>query len=469
MFKFTVNGVEYGEDVEVSHSVTSTLFGELSIGNATSAVLNYQGYLDDVPDGAEIRRFLEVDGEWKPAGVFFLNTKTVQDDLWTIEAVDAMRKAAVPWIPEQDLEFPMHMDRAVQLMADVVGIEIDPRSQFESKYAIDYPTENYTIRDHFGFIAAAHGGNMIITPEGKLRLVRMYGEPNATHFVGDEYVSLTDNGTWPPVSRVTLMRDSSNGVTSGDDTGTEITGTCFSATQEMADDILGRLKGIQYRAYECGAPSVQPTVELGDVAEFDLLTGIVVQINDDGRGYPSLSAPGQQEIQEKYPDDGPLTMEMRREIKSARAELSKSASEIRAEVSGLKSDLDTTTDDIQGQLDDTASRLDQVEQSASLGVTQDQVTIAIKEAVDGINSITTETNGKFDKNGLTISQTDSDTTTTIDSVGLFVTDYSGGVVLSVRGDTAMIRNIQCLESLDVCGLVRIQKEGDTLYGYWEGG
>lgn len=469
MYKFTVNGVEYTEDVEVAHNVTPTLFSELSIGNATSAVLNYQGYLDDVPDEAEIRRFIEVNGEWKPAGVFFLNTKTVQDELWTIEAVDAMRKAAVPWVPSQDLEFPMPMDEAVQLMAEVVGIEIDPRSQFESKYTIDYPTENYTIRDHFGFIAAAHGGNMIITPEGKLRLVRMYGEPNATHSVGDDYVSLTDNGTWPPVSRVTLMRDSSNGVTSGDDTGTEIVGTCFSATQDMADDILRRLKGIQYRAYECSAPGVPPTVELGDVVEFDLLTGIVAQINDDGQGYPSLSAPGQQEIQERYPDDGPLTAEMRRELKSARAELTKSASEIQAAVSGLKSDLDTATDDLQGQLTDQAGKLDELEQKTSLTVTQEQVEIIVSEAVAGVDSVTTSTGFKFDDIGMTISSTESEFSALARPFGFYIKRGEENVMVADNNGVEAI-NLTVNKYLSIGGLARLEPYGiDRVGCFWIGG
>lgn len=468
MYKFTVNGTEYTQDVEKSHSVTPILFEKLSIGNAASAVLSYQGYLDDVPDEAEIRRFIEVDGEWKPAGVFFLNTKTVQDELWTIEAVDAMRKAAVPWVPSQDLKFPMPMDEAVQLMADVVGIEIDPRSQFESKYTIDYPTENYTIRDHFGFIAAAHGGNMIITPEGKLRLVRMYGEPNATHSVGDDYVSLTDNGTWPPVSRVTLMRDSSNGVTSGDDTGTEIVGTCFSATQDMADDILRRLKGIQYRAYECNAPGVPPTVELGDVVEFDLFTAMVAQINDDGQGYPSLSAPGQQEIQERYPDDGPLTAEMRRELKSARAELTKSASEIRAEVSGLKSDLDTATDDLQGQLTDQAGKLDELEQKTSFTVTQEQVEIIVSEAVAGVDSVTTSTGFKFDDIGMTISSTESEFSALARPFGFYIKRGEENVMVADSDGVEAI-NMKVKNFL-IIGKARFEPYGADRVGcFWIGG
>ena len=469
MYKFTVNGVEYTEDDEISHSVTPILFESLSIGNATSAVLNYQGYLDDVPDEAEIRRFVYVDVEWKPAGVFFLNTKDEQDGLWTIEAVDAMRKANVPWVPSQELEFPMPMDEAVRLMAEVVGIEIDPRSEFESKYTIDYPTENYTIRDHFGFIAAAHGGNMIITPEGKLRLVRMYGEQNATHSVGDDYVSLTDNGTWPPVSRVTLMRDSSNGVTSGDDTGTEIVGTCFSATQDMADDILSRLKGIRYQAFECNAPGVPPTVELGDVVEFDLFTAMVAQINDDGQGYPSLSAPGRQEIQEKYPDDGPLTTEMRRELKSARAELTKSASEIQAEVSGLKTDLDTATDNLQGQLTDQAGKLEELEQKTSLTVTQDQVEIIVSEAVSGINSVTTETGFRFDDEGITVSSTESEFSALTRPYGFYVKRGEENVMVADSEGVETI-NLTVNKYLKIGGLARLEPYGADRVGcFWIGG
>ncbi|OUN20812.1 hypothetical protein B5G37_11780, partial [Pseudoflavonifractor sp. An85] len=340
VYKFSIDGVEMGENTESDHSVTHSLFENPSIGNAPSASLHYEVYADAIQRGQKIQRYVRLErgkqvSEWLPAGVFFVNTADVEDGLWTVDAVDSMRKANVPWIPEQNLEFPMPMDKVMELTAQIVGVEIDPRSEFEATYSLDYPTEEYTIRNLWQYVAAAHGGNIIITQEGKLRLVKMYGERDTATVADGDYTSLVNNGKWPPVSRVTLMRDQSNGDTAGDDTGTEIKGTCFTATQEMVTDILGRLQGIEYQAYSCSAAGLDPAAELGDAVDFGGLHGLVCRIEDDGYGFPNISFPGERQMDELYPEDGPITSEMKREIGKARAEITKTAEEIRLKISSV--------------------------------------------------------------------------------------------------------------------------------------
>lgn len=474
-FKFSVDGVEMDENSESGHSVALSLLDELSIGNAVSASLSYQVWADSITAGQKIERFVRLENgsqasEWLPAGVFFVNTADVEDGLWNVEAVDAIRKANVPWSPSQDLEFPMPMDKVMELTAAIVGVEIDPRSEFEATYHLDYPTEGYTIRNLWQYVAAAHGGNIIITPAGKLRLVRMYGDRDLTNVVEGDYTSLTDNGKRPPVSRVTIMRDQSNGDTAGDDTGTEIKGTCFTADQAMVDDILGRLKDIEYQAYSCSAAGLDPAAELGDAVDFGELQGIIFRIDDDGYGFPNLSCPGERMIDEKYPDDGPLTSEMKREIGKARSEITKTAQEISLEVSGYKSTTDAALDSIQGQLEQAGDRIGELEQKAELSVTQSEVAISIKEAVDGINSVTTETGATFDKNGLTIEQSESNTVLTADSTGFHVKDRSGGMVMDVSNGNVDTKNIRVSTYLTISDAFRIE-ETDDGHGalYWTKG
>ena len=367
VYKFSVDGVEMGENTESDHSVTHALFENLSIGNAPSASLHYEVYADSIERGQKICRSVRLErgkqvSEWLPAGVFFVNTADVEDGLWTVEAVDAMRKANIPWIPQQNLEFPMPMDKVMELAAQIVGVEIDPRSEFEATYSLDYPTEEYTIRNLWQYVAAAHGGNIIITPEGKLRLVKMYGEHDVVTVADGDYTSLVNNGKWPPVSRVTLMRDQSNGDTAGDDTGTEIKGMCFTATQEMVADILGRLQGIEYQAYSCSAAGLDPAAELGDAVDFGGLHGLVCRIEDDGYGFPNISFPGERQMDELYPEDGPVTSELKREIGKARAEITKTAEEIRLEVSSsisaVREDLDGFSNTVTGSLEGLQAQID---------------------------------------------------------------------------------------------------------------
>ena len=200
-YQFDINGVIYGQDMEVSHSVDNGLFEEFGIGNAACAQLSLSMFADNIPRAATIRRYIRlVNGEqvseWLPAGVFFVNRRAEDDGRWTIEAFDAMRKADVPWDPDQSLNFPLPMDKAVREFARIMGVEIDPRTYVNPAYTIDYPAtdpeseepvdNNYTIRQELQWIAATHGGNWIMTGEGKLRLVPLSGEPEETHYLVTE-------------------------------------------------------------------------------------------------------------------------------------------------------------------------------------------------------------------------------------------------------------------------------------------
>ena len=201
-YRFDINGVIYGPDVEVSHNVDNGLFEEFGIGNAACAQLSMSLFANEIPRGATIKRYVRlVNGdrfsEWLPAGVFFTNRRTEDDGYWTIEAFDAMRKADRPWEPDQFLNFPLPMDEAVRELARLMEVEIDPRTSVSHAYTIDYPTtdpdnpdpadNNYSIRQELQWIAAAHGGNWIMTGEGKLLLVPLGSEPDETRYLVTEH------------------------------------------------------------------------------------------------------------------------------------------------------------------------------------------------------------------------------------------------------------------------------------------
>lgn len=191
-YKFIINGVEYGKDAEVSHSVESQLFEEFGIGNACCATLKLAVVADNIPRAATIKRYLRlVNGTqataWIPKGTFFTNKRSRDGDYWEIEAYDAMRKADVVWEPAQSLTFPMSMPAAVNLFCQMMGVKLDKRTVLNSAYTIDYPANDYTIRNELCFIAAAHGGNWIMTDEGNLLLVPLLSMPEETNYLITEY------------------------------------------------------------------------------------------------------------------------------------------------------------------------------------------------------------------------------------------------------------------------------------------
>ena len=191
-YGFDINGVWYGPEAEVEHSVDSGLYEEFGIGNATIAQLSISLYADDIPYGATIKRYIRLKNgdqvsEWLLKGIFFANRRAEDDGYWTIEAFDSMRKAENVWEPDQSLEFPLSMPDAVAEFARIMGVEVDPRTSLNAAYTIDYPANDYTIRNELCYIAAAHGGNWIVTDEGKLLLIPLLSIPEETNYLVTEY------------------------------------------------------------------------------------------------------------------------------------------------------------------------------------------------------------------------------------------------------------------------------------------
>ena len=106
-----------------------------------------------------------------------------------------MRKADASWEPDQSLNFPLSMPDAVAEFARIMGVEVDPRTQLNPAYTIDYPAsdpdsetgEYYSIRQELQWIAAAHVGNWVMTGEGKLLLVPLLSIPPETNHLVTEY------------------------------------------------------------------------------------------------------------------------------------------------------------------------------------------------------------------------------------------------------------------------------------------
>jgi len=337
-YKFIINGVEHTEADEEEHEVHKTLFESFGIGNATIAQLNLSIYAESIPSGAKIERMMRLasgDGQtvsdWMPAGVFFASRRALDDGKWTVEAYDSMRKAGTVWVPDQSLEFPMTMPDAVAEFCRIMDVELDPRTVLNAEYTIDYPTNDYTIRNCLCFVGTANCGNWVITPEGKLYLVPLI--PTGTpHAVGLDLMQFVDNGARKAVTRVTLKVDSEQVLTAGGDYGVEVVADCPYATQTMVNALLAKLEGFVYHPYEAVEAMLDPAAELGDLVEVGDITSIIVTMDDDGEGFPDISAPGGQELNDEYPEIGPMSQEINRKLAETRSQLTKTASEINAKV-----------------------------------------------------------------------------------------------------------------------------------------
>ena len=236
-------------------------------------------------------------------------------------------------------------------------------------------------------------------------------------FVGLGVTSVEDNGTLPPISRVTLMVDDNNAITAGDDTGREIVADCPFATQEMVNALLANLQGYQYHAYTASDAGIDPAVELGDAVTVGGIYSVVSRIEDDGTGYPSIAAPGEAELEDEYPSVGPVTQTFNRQISETRSLISKTSEEIllkvENELEGLSSSFSVQLQQIQsqvtglnGQVSSITQKVDNITLSVSNGSTSSSISLSVGGVV--VSSQNIQMNGLVTFTGL------ANGTTTID-------------------------------------------------------
>lgn len=191
-YAFDIGGEWYDSWSEASHSVENGLYTEFGIGNASTAKLSLTLYAENIPFGAVIERYVcLVNGdeysEWIPKGIFFTSRRSEEDGLWHIEAFDAMRKAETVWKPDPGIRFPMPMKGAVEVIAGIIGVQVDSRTEINPSYSMDYPGDTCTCRQILQWIGVAHGGNWIMSDEGKLLLVPLLSAPVESWYLIDEH------------------------------------------------------------------------------------------------------------------------------------------------------------------------------------------------------------------------------------------------------------------------------------------
>ena len=188
-YKVLIDNEEYIDADIRSANIERPLFDQLSIGNACEATLKIVFRKKTViPTTAKMIPYALVNNQWEQLGVFYLDERSIKPTgIMTVVAYDSMLKADKVWVPDQSLEFPMPMDDAVDIIAELMGITVDPRTNVSHAYTIDYPANDYTLRDVLKFIAVANGGNWTITRKDQLLLVPLVGSmPPETHYLIEE-------------------------------------------------------------------------------------------------------------------------------------------------------------------------------------------------------------------------------------------------------------------------------------------
>ncbi len=422
--KAVINGVEY--NAITAPIINRALFTDkISVGNCIAATLNFSILTNDkLPKAAEVVIMSRLtngkkDSEWKEFGTFYINNRNRNGDIVTLACYDAMLKANQKYVDsaasgDDRIGWPKSMSICVSEIAARIGVEIDSRTVIKTTdaYQVTYPI-NYTMQEVLGYIGAVHGGNWIITPENKLRLVPLVSPPEETFDIVDyDYNKIyTDDGyklVWQhcetseivenaaggdllnvpvvigkittgkdlTISRVTITRDQKLGYSLGDDTGAElkIENNPY-ASQAVCDDLYEMLSGLLYSPFVIENSCYDPCAELGDwilvgeqvrsvLCSQRLTFGVDFRVN--------ASAPGKDETGDEYPY---LTEFEKLHI---------SDEQLREYVENTKDEIDSqilqTRESILIEVSGTYATQESV--SSSIKVVSDSVTTEVKRATD---------------------------------------------------------------------------------------
>ena len=252
----------------------------------------------------------ETASEWLPMGTFYISRRT-QDPVTgvtALECYDALLKANAVWTPSEGA-WPRTMAAVLAELLALLNMTLDSRTAVPSgaSSVMGRPAEGATIRDVLGTIAQAGGGNWIVTPEGRLRLLPLVDGAGAEAATEDalDVAGVVGGMGVVPAGTITGVRCAADGgaILIGDDTGIVVD---VSLAPLIAADMAEMLIGLRYQAYSLTGAVCDPAAELGDYVRAgangevaSALYGARIVLGRACRG--DLAAPEAGEVTDEYP------------------------------------------------------------------------------------------------------------------------------------------------------------------------
>lgn len=310
----------------ISGTLTTSMFEELSVGNAPSAQLDLTLW-DVTPDTSSplVLQFRATDGAstqsaWYTKGTFFIDTVEASpySEETKIVAFDSMLKTEVTymasgsWIPKTDFE-------VVTEIAGDIGVTIESGtsnllsgSPVTLSNAPNVGPNGVTDRQMLCYIAAIRGGNFIINPAGELQLILAYQTPQNTAAVGDA-VHTFDASPAEVVKRVKVIVDSETyylaPVQSSEEAWEALGGRCltveipFFGSQAIANSLFTSFSNKSYIPYAANGAFADPKYGVGDGLTIKDVTSVIATqvINIDPLASSDISFDCEEALNSLYP------------------------------------------------------------------------------------------------------------------------------------------------------------------------
>ena len=339
----------YGMNEIISVTIHQSLLGDRSgpaVGAAIAArcslVLREQSANWPRMAAFEVRvRLCSADGlqasEWLSFGTFLTDQRREgkYGDL-SIEAFDGMLSLDQYWtnlIPPASMpeSWPITAAAAADLLEQATGIELDSRDVLDDTVAFIGLDTLRTAREVWADIAAAHGGNAILTPEGKIHIVPLSdgggsgnsavagiavaglavvgvtggsggGSEPAPIYLGLAVSSLDTSPELAPISGVILTDPEGRNAGAGAASGYVLKAPCAFSDSAAAGLCLRYVLGYVYRPFEARDAHLDPAAELGDLIIFEDVGRQIMSIDWSLGAWitAELAAPAELEVDHEY-------------------------------------------------------------------------------------------------------------------------------------------------------------------------
>lgn len=323
--KLDIAGTEYGMSDLVTLKTNVAAFSDdgPQLGLAVAQEMSVDVYASsaDIPRMAELKPYYRVindtkQSEWIQKGVFYLDTREkASSGIMHLTGFDNMLKAEALY-PSSSLSWPATDIDVVREIAGFMNVTIDARTTaiMTSGYEVQLAPQ-MTMREMLQYIAAMYGGSFIFSDTGALLLVCVWNlDDSDPYTIAQKGISQSTRPAFPPCTGVRFIVSQSateqTEIFSGDETGYVYEIECPFATQEIADSLLSKMRGMVYRPYSAEKVAADPALEIGDAVVLgeeeseQIISGIYsFDMNFNSACRPTFAAPGELEIDHEYTMD----------------------------------------------------------------------------------------------------------------------------------------------------------------------
>lgn len=305
--KLRIAGTDYTRESIVSAAVELDVFKDESpsVGNVCSGYIGIEMLTPtaELPVTSKMELYnrvvSDVDGaasEWLPRGVYWIDTRkheltdSGQRTTVSLTGYDAMLKAELSYSPTGT--WPKTDKTLLDEICALLEIPCD--EQLGNGYSIPEPSD-FTCRELLGYIAASYGGNWTITEDGKLTLLPLGSSRGSAALRAQR---ATVGNTLSSITQVVLHKMDGNKFTAGPP-GWALNVDCPWATQEMAESILQRVRGYQYRPFSAENAILEPAFQVCDDCGLGLIYSYRAEFFSGITA--DVEAPPEEEIAHNYP------------------------------------------------------------------------------------------------------------------------------------------------------------------------